>query len=298
MNHISSRSYEDENDIQIIIGLLIKVRSPKHLDDHPAKVNIEEDLASGVVRANTWLWFDDDQPIGWAYVDEFNNLWWEVDQQYEELLGGQIVEWGEFCIQKAHNKGESPTLDSSCREDYAERIAFLKRHGFQQTENATIAMVRDLFEPIPEPNLPQGFVIRSVAGLQEAETIATTHRAAFGTEYMTTEKRLPMLKTSEYDPALDLVVVAPDGTIAAYCSCSTNQQKMTGSTDPVATHPGYQHMGLARALLLTGLHLLKERGMKSAHLGTSDDNLAMQKAAESVGFNVEYRTIWFSKPVN
>jgi RimJ/RimL family protein N-acetyltransferase len=46
------------------------------------------------------------------------------------------------------------------------------------------------------------------------------------------------------------------------------------------------------------LRLLKERGVQSAHLGTSGDNLAMQKAAESVGFKVEHRTFWFSKEVN
>ncbi|NTU56154.1 MAG: GNAT family N-acetyltransferase, partial [Anaerolineales bacterium] len=103
---------------------------------------------------------------------------------------------------------------------------------------------------------------------------------------------------SEYDPTLDLVVIAPDGTVAAYCSCSVNNQTKIGFTDPVATHPNYQRMGLARALLLTGMILLKERGMSYAHLGTSGNNIAMQKTAESVGFTVEYKTIWFSKEVN
>ncbi len=115
---------------------------------------------------------------------------------------------------------------------------------------------------------------------------------------MTTENRLVIMNTSEYDPALDLVVVAPDGMVAAYCTCSVNELGKTGETDPVATHPSYQRMGLARALLLKGMSLLKERGMASAHLGTSGSNIAMQKTAESVGFTVEYTTIWFSKEVN
>jgi hypothetical protein len=57
-------------------------------------------------------------------------------------------------------------------------------------------------------------------------------------------------------------------------------------------------MGLARALVLSGMRLLKERGMKSAHLGTSGENIAMQKTAQSVGFNLEYTNLWFSKEVN
>ncbi len=298
MSHISNRIYKDEKDFQIILDLLIKVRPPTHLNAYPVKVNIEENLASEEIRANTRLWFDDGQPVGWAYVDEFNNLRWELDSNYEEALGVEIVKWGESCIRKKLANGETSTLDASCREDYAERITFLKQHGFHQTEDISVHMTCPLSEPIPEPELPQGFVIRPIKGVEEAEAVASTHRAAFGTEYMTTENRLAIMNTSEYDPSLDLLVIAPDGTVAAYCTCSVNDQAKVGLTDPVAAHPNYQRMGLARALLLKGMQLLKERGMVSAHLGTSGDNIAMQKTAESVGFTVEYKTIWFSKEVH
>lgn len=293
MNNITSRVYKSEEDFQIIIDLLIKHRHPEHIDNYPTEVDIEENMASETVRANTRLWLDDSRPIGWAYVDDFNNLRWEFDRQYEELIGAEIIEWGESCIQKANGAA----LDTGCREDYAERVSFLKRHGFQQTDDTSIVMVRNLSKPIPKPKLPQGFIIRPIAGVQEADKVASTHRAAFGTEYMTIEKRLAIMNSSKYDPSLDLVIVAPDGTIAAYCSCAVNETEKTGDTDPVAVHPGYQRMGLARALLLRGMRLLKERGMKSAHLGTSGDNIAMQKTAASVGFTIEYKNIWFSKEV-
>ncbi len=158
-------------------------------------------------------------------------------------------------------------------------------------------MVRDLSQPIPEPDLPPGFVIRSLAGKHEAEAVAAMHRAAFGTDYMTTENRLAIMNTSEYEVSLDLVAVAPDGTIAANCICSVNEQEKIGATDPVATHPRYQGMGLARALLARGMQLLREREMSSARFGTSGSNIAMQKTGASVGFQVEYRTVWFSKTV-
>ncbi len=294
MSHISSRLYEDEKDFQIILDLLARLRPPEHLSDYPVKVDIEENLASAAIRLNTRLWFDEGRPIGWAFVDEFNNLRWEVDPRYEELIGAQIVAWGEACIRKKPGSGGSTTLDASCREAYAARIAFLKRHGFRQTEDTTVLMIRDLSAPIAEPKLPPGFVIRPMAAMQEAEAVAAMHRAAFGTGYMTTENRLAIMGTSEYDLSLDLIAVAPDGSIAANCICSVNEQEKRGSTDPVATHPRYQCLGLARALLLTGLRLLRERGMLSAHLGTRRDNIAMRKTAEAVGFAMEYQTIWFS----
>jgi len=298
ISHITSRAYENDKDFQIIIDLSTKVRPPERLNDYPTKVDIEENLASESVRSNTRIWFDDDRPIGWAHVDDFRNLRWEFESQYDEAIGTEIVAWGEACIRKTLAEGEASSLDASCRQNYIERISFLKRNGFRQTETTSLFLTRDLSKPISKPELPQGFVIRPIKGIEEAEAVASTHRAAFGTEYMTTERRIAIMSTSQYDSSLDLVVIAPDGTIAAYCSCSVNEKEKAGDTDPVATHPIYQRMGLARALLLTGMQLLKEHGMVSVHLGTSGDNSAMQKTAESVGFTVEYKNIWFSKEVN
>lgn len=298
MINISHRAYENKQDLQIILDVMVRSRPAEHLNDYPRQVDIEENLASAKIRANTRLWFDCDQPIAWAFVDEFNNLWGDIHPPYEDLIGQEIVEWGETCIRMKLGPGETSTLDTNCREDYIERISFLQRYGFQQTEEFNIAMSRQLSEPISAPKLPQGFIIRPIRGNQEAGAVAATHRAAFGTEYMTTENRLALMSTSEYDPSLDLLVIAPDGTIAGYCTCSINQQERKGSTDPIAIHPKYQRMGLARAILLAGLVLLKERGMTSAHLVTSGNNIAMRMVAESVGFVIEHKTLWFSKQIN
>jgi GNAT superfamily N-acetyltransferase len=297
MTYIKSRIYEDEKDIAIMADLIARIRPHEFLNDHPAKVNLEEDLASEQVRANTRLWFADGQPIGWAYVDEYDNIWWEIDHSYEETLGNQVIEWGETCVRKAHDNQGPATLDTNCREDRTGRIEFLRQHGFQQTETTTIGMVRDLSQPIPEPKLPPGFTIRPLAGIQEAEAVAALHRLAHDTDQMTTETYLAIMNTNEYEPALNLVVSAPDGTIAANCICSVNEQEKSGYTDPVATHPAYQGKGLARALLARGMQLLKERGALSAQFGTSGSNIAMQKTGESVGFTLAYKKFWFSKEV-
>jgi GNAT superfamily N-acetyltransferase len=298
MSHSRSRIYEDAKDFQTILDLVARIRPTRHLNDYPTKTDIEENLASAATRANTRLWFDNNQLIAWAYVDEFNNLRWELDRQYEEFIGDEIVKWGESCIRNTLSTGEAGALDASCSEDYQERISFLRKHGFHQTQDITVIMARDLSQPIPKARLPQGFIIRSMTGKQEAKAVAAMHRAAFGTDYMTTENRLAIMNTSGYDLSLDLIAIASDGTIVANCICSVDAKEKVGKTDPVATHPHFQHRGLARALLLTGLRLLKERGMMSAHLGTRGDNLAMQKTAEAVGFAIESKTIWFSKKVN
>lgn len=294
MSNITSRIYESQKDLQIILAGLTRFRPAKYISDFPQPADIEEKFALETVRANARLWFDDGQSVGWAYVDDFNNLHWETDEQYTDLIADELVAWGETCIRKMG----STALDVNSREDRTERIAFLQQHGFRQLEDTTVTMTRSLSTPIPDHVLPQDFALRPIKGVEEAAAVAAMHRAAFGTEYMTTENRLIIMNTSGYDPSLDLLAIAPNGDIAAYCSCSVNDQTKIGMTDPVATHPKYQRMGLSRALLLTGMRLLKARGMESAHLGTSGDNIAMQKSADAVGFKVEYRTIWFSKEVS
>ena len=47
----------------------------------------------------------------------------------------------------------------------------------------------------------------------------------------------------------------------------------------------------------TGLDPLKQRGVDTAILGTSSENVAMQRLAASVGFRVESAKVWFEKQV-
>jgi mycothiol synthase len=298
MRHIFSREYRGGKDFQAMIDFTTRVRPPQHRNDYPGRVDLEEAFATVMAPKNTRLWFTADNLIAWVHVDGYNNLLWELDPLYDGQLGIEILKWGEECVRRNLSNVENGTLYAHCRESDAERITFLKQQGFNQLEDTTITLLRSLSEDIAEPVLPPGFIIRPILGTHEAEAVAAMHRAAFGTAYMTTENRLIIMGTSGYDPSLDLVAVAPDGSIAANCICSVNQQEKIGFTDPVSAHPRFQGIGLVRALLLTGLRMLKKRGVSSVRLGTSGNNTRMQKSAESVGFKVEYKTIWFNKEVN
>jgi ribosomal protein S18 acetylase RimI-like enzyme len=121
---------------------------------------------------------------------------------------------------------------------------------------------------------------------------------------MTVEERLAMMSVSEYDASLDLMAIAASGEIAACCMGSINREenRLTGcnqgATDPIATRLHYQRRGLAKALLLTALHKLRDRGAETAMLGTSGDNTAILKIAASVGSRVRFAAVWFSRPIS
>jgi len=54
---------------------------------------------------------------------------------------------------------------------------------------------------------------------------------------------------------------------------------------------------MGRAIVTAGLIALQARGAKVAQLGTSSQNFAMQRLAESLGFELVSETFWFSKTV-
>jgi mycothiol synthase len=141
-----------------------------------------------------------------------------------------------------------------------------------------------------------------VGGMAEIEAYVDLHRAAFGTEIMTTAYRQSIMNSPDYIPEIDLVAAAPDGSLAAFCMCQIFPDdtpraggKKEGWTDPVGTHPDHRCLGLAKALITTGMHLLRERGIDTALLGTSSTNDAMLRTAESLGYRRVSTTLWFSR---
>ncbi len=289
-----------------MIDLLVATRAAERITDYPSVVDLQEILALKHVQDNTRLWFAaPEQIVGFAFVDHYHNLHFEFDQlAAHPSIELDIADWGTACIRRAiQERGESLALDASCRNDDGERIALFGRNGFVMQEMHTLHMVRLLDEPIPRPQLAASFSMRNVAGEQEVESVVALHRAAFGSENMTNEERLAMMRLPDYDSELDLLAITQYGKFAAYCLCSIRQEENRhsgrdeGYIDTVATHPDFQRRGLARALLLTGLHRLKQRGVTIAMLGTSSENLAMRRSAQAVGFRPHSTTLWFSKLV-
>lgn len=299
----TNRPYADEADRLAMIRLLVDSRPPGQLASFPSPHDLHEIVAQLPDRYQIELWDDGAATLAaFAIVDLiYNNLYFEIaTRARDSSIANEAIAWAAGWLRRVAS-GLDPdlTLDTACFEDDAWRLAVLEQHGFVVQPVRTLTFSRSLSEPIGEPLLPAGFHVRSATGEQEAEALAALHRAAFGTEHMTVEERLAMMRVPGYDRALDLIAVAPDKSLAGYCFCSISHEggSCLGHTDPVATHPRFQRLGLARTLMLIGLLKLKERGADTATLGTSSENTAMQRAAESAGFRLAGSKIWLSKPI-
>ena len=292
-------SFDDDFDLQALRSLL---RMPVNELD---PTDFEEDIALEQVKQDTRVWRDrNGRPVAFALIDPGNNLCFSWEQaSHTAELEVQIVDWGLSCMRRRnHESGETATLDASCHPENKLRLSFLERHGFRKEAIRTLQYERDLLEAIPESTLPAGFALRTVKGEEQADQLAALHRAAFGTSMLTHEYRLAMMRVPRYDPSLDLYIESPDGEPVAFCVCSIEEEAgplggKVGYTDPIGVHHGFQGRGLGKAVLLAGLKILKDRGIDRAKLGTSSENISMQRLAESAGFRIVSEKVWFSKPV-
>jgi len=308
-SQVFDRGYAGLQDLQAMINL-IKERSPDQVTDFPSLIDLQEMLATSKIQAATHLWADaNGRLVGFVILDWDPTsalLIFEVAADWKEQgLEVAMCDWAGIFIQKfCPVISNSYLLETSARSDNLERLARLQGLGFKPQAGGSVQLERSLNEPIDKPQLPSGFFIRCLKGEMEAEAWVKLHRLAHGTENMTVEYKLAMMRTPSYEPDLDLVAVTTDGALAAYCVCfiSIEENALTGVrigyTDPIATHPDFQKRGLSKALILTGLYLLKERGMEYARLGTSSDNIAMIRTAESVGFHIKNEVLRFGKPIH
>ncbi len=299
------RPYAGPGDLQAMIRLTERLRAAGQRV-YPIAADLHEELADPETQITARLWEDGGELAGFAYVSRWQNLVKAFDEARftPEVQAEMMAEMTAAARRRNQVKGENQTLDASVLEDDLPGAALLEGFGFIRQEESSLLYARSLEGDLPDPVLPPGFSIRPMGGADELEAYVALHRAAFGTDHMTVEYRRSIMSAPGYLPELDLVAAAPNGDLAAFCmgqifadDASRAGGTKEGWTDPLGTHPDYRRLGLARALMLAAMRLLRVRGIDTALLGTSSTNLAMRRAAEDIGFRAVSNTLWYSRTV-
>jgi ribosomal protein S18 acetylase RimI-like enzyme len=283
---------------------LLRIRGQKV---YPIAADLYEELEDRDVQVTVRLWEDEHRNLlGFAYINRYQNLVDVFDASiFTQDIESQMMDWiVSAARQRNQKRGVTLTLDASCSQNDQQRLLFLERHGFARQTDSSLLLARSLLDPLPAVLLPSGYSIRPMRGTAEIETYVSLHRAAFGTDIMTISYRQSIMNSPNYIPEIDLLAVTPDGSLAAFCMCQifpddeprAGGQK-EGWTDPVGTHPAHRRQGLAQALIITGMHVLQERGIDTALLGTSSTNEAMLHTAEKIGYRSVSTTLWLAKVV-
>lgn len=155
----------------------------------------------------------------------------------------------------------------------AVRQDLLARRGYTRGDSPEYQRRHSLAAAIPDIAPPAGYTLRALGDVEEHPARSWVSWRAFhpdepddkyeGWTWYRNVQRAPL-----YRRDLDLVAVAPDGELAAFCTLWFDDVTRTAAFEPVGTHPDHQRRGLGRALMAEGLRRVRDLGATLCAVGS------------------------------
>jgi mycothiol synthase len=326
---IQMRPYAGVADLQRILELKRVCATPENLYDAPTLSELRTLLTPlpQMDAAERPAWEDEQgRVIGDLYrramTQRSTMLWKETDgslvayalmappstvltfQVHPQARGSgleaQVLAWANAEAQEqARRRGRTFSLWCRCHESETACRALLEGAGFSPLPARDLRLVRSLDTPLPVFHLPADFTLRAGVQGEELEQYQDLHRAVFDGISM----GLDYHQSPVYAPDLDLIAVAAAGTFAALCLCELHQladssgEYSVGEIGVIGTRPTHQRQGLGRALLLTGMHRLTERGATRVFLETEQAETPALHLFTSLGFRRVSVWQWMTRDI-
>lgn len=235
------------------------------------------------------LWEDESGAIaGWALMVPPGSF--DVQSHDASVIAAALA-WAESTL-------TADSIETELYDDDLFRTAIFAQHGFAPDPDATpyTVTIRALDDLPSMPALPDGFSIRPVAGVQEAELLAAVHAGSFNSGW-TPAQYTQVMESPGYAAERELVVVAPDGRFAAFTVIWLDTFNQLGYFEPVGTHRDFRRLGLARALMIHALHLMRAAGMTHTSVvhEAAQDNPASAGLYAGLGFAPQFTTRLWTK---
>ena len=239
------------------------------------------------------LWEEDGGLIGFSYSFVFDVAFFVFTApQYRgsavelEMLRTTIATTERYI---AETKRDDQTVITDVYNCDQVRMEMLRQLGFAHYRTWDWITKRELRDLIPEPVVPAGFSIRS-ATFTDAEQLAAIRNSSFGGSWTGDIYHKQVMGSPGYHPEQEIIVVAPDGRVAAFTVIRFDEINQVGLFEPVGTHSDFRRMGLARSLMLHALRRMQAHGMTEASVEHTADNMPARELYRSLGFVKKYET--------
>ncbi len=141
---------------------------------------------------------------------------------------------------------------------------------------------------VPDPALPPGFSARMLAPGDIAERIELG-RLAFPNSQLTPERYEVARHSTLYRPALDQLVVGPDGSLVALALGWLDPVTLSVELEPVAVHPAWHRHGIGRAVCLAAIRAGIALGATTGLIYAESHNDAALGLYASLGYEITIR---------
>jgi mycothiol synthase len=224
-------------------------------------------------------------------------------------IGRMLVEHNEAvrrALAATHDTDRPLVLGMGSAETNLGSMALAAAFGYEPARWFT-DMERSLLDDLPEiPPMPDGLEVRA-ASADQARQIWVADQEAFQDHWGGWDQSDASFRrwteSPEFQP--ELMVVAWDGgevagavLNAVYPEENAELGIRRGWLDSVFTRRAWRRRGLARALIVRSLHLLRDRGLATAALGVDADNPSGAFGLyASAGFTPTERFVAWRKPM-
>ena len=179
---------------------------------------------------------------------------------------------------------ESRSLRLFVYEHDEDLLSLVRERGYGRSDGVSDYDQEFIIGTIPEPNLPHGYTITSMAERNDLEGRGRAFGLGFNhpepVHWAPVHVYEELQRAPDYRADLDLYAVDRNGEIASFCIVWYDAVNRISSLEPVGTIPHHRRKGLAREVILEGLRRASASGAKKAVVG---------------GGNEFYRSIGFEK---
>lgn len=223
-------------------------------------------------------------------------------------LGTALLRWVEerqAKVASSHPAGVERRLESWSYELEPGRIALLEKHGYQIVRY-DYEMERPDLEDIPALPLPDGVELRPALE-EHMRQIWETEVEVFRDHWGAVDDSEASFERSRTDPRRDMslwVVAWQGGEIVGQSLNRIDKQSNAelglrrGWVNSVGVRRPWRRQGIAKALVVESLRVLRDRDMTTAGLGVDAENPhGALRVYESVGFSVVRTERVYRKPL-
>jgi mycothiol synthase len=242
------------------------------------------------------LWESEGQLVGVVNPEGGNGeAHLQVHPVYRQIEA-EMVAWAEENLAEPVGNEGQRQLDLFVYEYDETRQRLLTTLGYQKMPFGGVARRLQFGDHPPTlPVVAPGYTVRTPHpdALADCQRIADLLNVAFGRDFHNALEYQNFTRFApSFRPQLDLVAIAPDDTFAAYVGVPYDEVNRHGIFEPVCTHPEHRRHGLARVLMLKGLHRLRALGATAVTVETGD-MIPANRLYDSIGFTeVSKGYIW------
>lgn len=290
------RNYQTEEDYWCVREFLREV----------SLLNNRHDFAWSLLRWDYWRWHVNEN-IFHLKLEDVVTFWelngkivailnpdtpgeafFQIHPAYSEDISiSEMLDVAESKLAQPNENGQMQLITWVNAADDSTKRLFTERRYVRSRYKAEHMRLRFFTQPIPDSVPQSGYTVRALGDEDELPARSWLSWKAFhpdepdekyeGWQWYKNVQRVPL-----YRRDLDIVAVAPDGELAAFCTVWFDDITRTAVFEPVGTHPDHQKRGLGKAVMSEGLRRAQRLGATMATVSSYSD--AAHALYNSMGF--------------